>query len=76
MIRVITAGLLALVGMTTIGVAVANADEVEVSDLKYNTEASCISDGPHVELEYNDHLYHHFDCRMGGDGYWHVFLSP
>jgi hypothetical protein len=35
-----------------------------------------MADGPHVELTYNDHMYNHFDCRLGNDGFWHVWLSP
>lgn len=52
----------------------ANADEVEV-DGNYSSEAGCLADGPHVELIQNDHLYTHYDCRFGNDGFWHVWLS-
>ncbi|BAX90680.1 hypothetical protein [Mycobacterium shigaense] len=74
MIRMVAAGLVAFVGLLTAGVGVANAD-VEVEG-NYSSEAGCLADGPHVELTYNDNLYHHFDCRLGSDGFWHVWLSP
>ncbi|MEB4208403.1 hypothetical protein [Mycobacterium sp. 94-17] len=69
-----TAGLIALAGLMTAGVAVANADEVEVNDIRYSSEAGCVADGPNVELEYNDHLYNQFYCYQGGDGFWHLVL--
>jgi hypothetical protein len=74
MIRVMAAGLVALGGLMTAGMGVANAD-VEVEG-NYSSEAGCMADGPHVELTYNDHMYNHFDCRLGSDGFWHVWLSP
>lgn len=74
MMRLFAAGLVAFGGLMTTGVGVASAD-VEV-DGNYSSEAGCMADGPHVELTYNDHLYNHFDCRFGPDGFWHVWLSP
>ncbi len=50
------------------------ADAVEVEG-NYSSQAGCLADGPHVELIQNDHLYTHFDCRFGPDGFWHVWLS-
>lgn len=73
--KVFAAALLALAGLVTTGVAVANADETEVVDLRYATYAGCMADGPNVEITHNDHLYTHFDCRQMPDGSWHVFLS-
>jgi hypothetical protein len=70
----VAAGLLALTGLMTAGVAVANADEVEVEG-NYSSQAGCDADGPHVEITHNDHLYTHWDCRLGPDGFWHVWLS-
>jgi hypothetical protein len=72
--RLFAAGLVAFGGLMTAGVGVASAD-VEVEG-NYSSEAGCMADGPHVELTYNDHLYNHFDCRFGNDGFWHVWLSP
>jgi hypothetical protein len=68
------AGMLALGGLMTTAVGVAHADEVEV-DGNYSSEAGCLADAPHVELTFNDHLYTHYSCRFGPDGFWHVFLN-
>lgn len=73
MTRLLTAGLIALAGLMTAGVAVASADEVEVEG-NYSSLAGCQADAPNVEITHNDHLYNHWDCRMGGDGFWHVWL--
>ena len=54
--------------------ACVTADEIEVDD-NYSSQAGCEADAPHVELTHNDHLYTHWDCRTGPDGFWHVFLS-
>lgn len=70
----IAAGLLALTGVMTAGVGIANADEVEVEG-NYSSQAGCQADGPNVEITHNDHLYTHWDCRYGSDGFWHVWLS-
>ncbi|OBA63818.1 hypothetical protein A5647_04060 [Mycobacterium sp. 1100029.7] len=74
MIRVIAAGLVSLGGLLTIGVGIANADEVEVEG-NYSSESGCLADAPHVELTRNDHLYTHYSCRFGPDGFWHVWLN-
>ena len=66
--------MLALGGLPTTAVGVANADEVEV-DGNYSSQAGCQADAPNVELAHNDHLYTHWDCRFGPDGFWHVWLS-
>jgi hypothetical protein len=71
---IIAAGLLALAGVMTAGVGMATADETEV-DGNYSSEAGCQADAPHVELIHNDHLWTHWDCRFGPDGFWHVWLS-
>ncbi|OMC18397.1 MULTISPECIES: hypothetical protein [unclassified Mycobacterium] len=68
------AGLMAFAGLMTIAVGVANADEVEVEG-NYSSQGGCEADGPHVEITHNDHLYTHWDCRLGPDGFWHVWLS-
>ncbi|MCV7445262.1 hypothetical protein AWB91_26695 [Mycobacterium paraense] len=70
----IAAGALALAGLMTTAVGIAHADEVEAEG-NYSSQAGCLADGAHVELAYNDHLYTHYDCRMGPDGFWHVWLS-
>ncbi|OBH48827.1 hypothetical protein [Mycobacterium mantenii] len=67
------AGLLALAGLLTTGVGVASADEVEVEG-NYSSQAGCAADAPNVEITHNDHLYTHWDCRFGSDGFWHVWL--
>jgi hypothetical protein len=74
MTKLIAAGVLALSGLMTVAVGVANADEVEV-DGNYSSEAGCLADAPHVELTRNDHLYTHYSCRFGNDGFWHVWLE-
>ncbi len=66
---VFAAGLLALGGLMTTGVAVANADEVQVEGV-YSTEAACEVDGPHVEIVYDNGKYTHWVCREGADGLW------
>lgn len=71
---VFAAAVLALGGLMTTGVGVANADEVEAEG-DYPTEAACEAAGPNVELAYDDGLYSHWVCRPGGDGLWHVFLN-
>lgn len=70
---VCAAGLLALAGLMTAGVGVASADEVEVEG-NYSSQPGCEADAPHVEITHNDHLYTHWDCRQGPDGFWHVWL--
>jgi hypothetical protein len=70
----IAAGMLALGGLMTTGVAVANADTVEVEG-NYSSLAGCQTDAPNVEITHNDHLYTHWDCQQGPDGFWHVWLS-
>jgi len=59
--------------MTT-AVGVAQADETQVEGA-YSTLAACQADGPHVEITHNDALYTHWDCRQGGDGLWHLYLT-
>ena len=68
------AGLMALGGLMTTAVGVANADEVEV-DGNYSSQVGCEADAPNVELQHNDHLYTHWICREGPDGFWHVYLN-
>ena len=70
----IAAGLLALGGLMTTAVGVANADEVQVEGV-YSTEAACLVDGPHVELQYDDGRYSHYACREGSDGLWYLYLN-
>ncbi|OBJ53392.1 hypothetical protein [Mycobacterium sp. 1423905.2] len=71
---VIAAGLLALGGLLTAGVGVANADEVQVEG-NYATLGACQADGPHVEITHNDGAYTHFDCRQHDDGLWYLYLT-
>ncbi|WAC91175.1 hypothetical protein [Mycobacterium sp. Aquia_213] len=72
--RVIAAGLLALGGLMTTAVGVANADEIQVDGV-YSTLGACEADGPHVEITQNDHLYTHWDCRQHGDGLYYLYLT-
>jgi hypothetical protein len=74
MIRVIAAGLLALGGLMTTAVGVANADEIQVEGV-YSTLDACQADGPQVELAQNDHLYTHWDCREHADGLYYLYLT-
>jgi hypothetical protein len=74
MIRVIAASLLALGGVMTTAVGVANADEIQVEGV-YSTLDACQADGPHVELAQNDHLYTRWDCREHGDGLYYLYLT-
>jgi hypothetical protein len=74
MIRVIAAGLLALGGVMTTAVGVANADEIQVEGV-YSTLDACQADGPHVELAQNDHLYTRWDCREHADGLYYLYLT-
>jgi len=70
----IAAGLLALVGLTTGAVGVANADEVQVEGV-YSALAACEVDGPHVEITYDDGPYTHWLCREGSDGLYYLYLN-
>ena len=70
----VTAAVVATAGLLTVGVGVAAADEIEV-DGNYSSAEGCNADGPNVEITHNDHLYNHWDCRYGPDGFWHVWLS-
>ncbi len=74
MIRVIAAGLLAVGGLMTTAVGVANADEIQVEGV-YSTLGACETDGPQVELAQNDHLYTHWDCREHSDGLYCLYLT-
>jgi hypothetical protein len=69
----VAAGLLALAGLMTTAVGIANADEIEVNG-DYSSQEGCQADAPNVEITHNDHLYTHWDCRFA-DGFWHVWLS-
>jgi hypothetical protein len=71
---VVAAGVLAVSGLLTLGVGVANADEVQVEG-NYSSEAGCLADGPHVEITHNDAAYTHFACRQHDDGLWYLYLS-
>jgi hypothetical protein len=68
------AGMLALGGLMTTAVGVANADEILVDGV-YSTLAACEVDAPHVELAHNDHLWTHWDCREHADGLYYLYLT-
>jgi hypothetical protein len=71
---IIAAGFFALIGLMTTAVGVANADEVQVEGV-YSTQAACETDGPHVEITYDNGLYSHWVCREGADGLWYLYLN-
>ncbi|MCV7301698.1 hypothetical protein H7J93_18920 [Mycobacterium barrassiae] len=72
--RVIAAGAIAAGGLLTLGLGVANADEVQVEG-SYSTLEACQVDGPQVEIAQGNDNYTHWDCRQGDDGLWYVWLS-
>uniref|UniRef100_UPI0021F36F46 hypothetical protein n=2 Tax=Mycolicibacter minnesotensis TaxID=1118379 RepID=UPI0021F36F46 len=61
-------------GLLTLGLGVANADEVQVEG-SYSTLEACQVDGPQVEIAQGNDNYTHWDCRQGDDGLWYVWLS-
>jgi hypothetical protein len=71
--RFMTAGLLAFGGLMTAGVGVSNADEIQVEG-NYSTEAACLVDGPHVEVDHPG-TWTHFSCVQHSDGLWYLYLS-
>ena len=74
MMRTIAAGMLAAGALLTLGLGVAQADEVQVEG-NYATLEACQADGPAVEIARNDADYTHWDCRPGDDGLFYLFLS-
>jgi hypothetical protein len=74
MMTLVAAGLLALGGLMTTAVGVANADEVQVEGV-CSTEAACEIDAPHVEITYDNGKYTHWVCRQGSDGLWYLYLN-
>lgn len=71
---VITGALLALGGLMSVGVGVAAADEVQV-DGNYATLAACEIDGPQVQIAENNDAYSGWECRLGDDGLYYLFLT-
>ncbi|WP_025736546.1 hypothetical protein [Mycobacterium genavense] len=74
MIRIIATSLLALGGLLTTAVGVANADEIQVDGV-YSTLGACEADGSHVELAHDDQLWTHWDCRQHTDGLYYLYLT-
>jgi hypothetical protein len=72
--KTIAAAALVAGGLMTLGLGVAQADEVEVEGT-YSTLDACQVDGPNVEIAQGDGNYSHWDCRQGDDGLWSVWLS-
>lgn len=72
--RTIAAAALAAGGLLTLGLGVAQADEVQVEG-NYATLEACQVDGPQIEIAQGDDNYSHWDCRQGDDGLWYVWLS-
>jgi len=50
--KMIAAGVVALGGLMTTGVGVSNADVIQVEG-SYATQAACMADGPHVEVDHS-----------------------
>jgi hypothetical protein len=71
--RLVAAVLLAFGGLMTAGVGVSSADEIQV-DGNYSTEAACLVDGPHVEVDHPG-TWTHFSCVQHSDGLWYLYLS-
>lgn len=71
--KLMAASVLALSGLMTTGVGVGNADEIQV-DGNYSTEAACLVDGPHVEVDHPG-TWTHFSCVQHSDGLWYLYLS-
>jgi hypothetical protein len=67
------AGLVAAAGLMTGAMAVANADSVLVSG-NYATQAACLADGPHVEVNTPGQTWTHFSCDQHDDGLWYLSL--
>ena len=70
----ITGAVLALGGLMSLGVGVAAADEVQV-DGNYATLAACEIDGPEVQIADNNDAYTGWECRLGDDGLYYLFLT-
>lgn len=56
------------------GSGVASADTIQV-DGNYATLEACQADGPHVQIAENNGAYSHWDCQLGDDGLYYLFLS-
>lgn len=70
---IIVAGAIAA-GVVAAGAGSAYAEEVEVEG-SYGTMAACQADGPSVEVQGDSASWTGYDCRQGGDGLYHLFLS-
>ena len=71
--KIIAAGVLAFCGLMTTGVGISNAEEIQVEG-NYATEAACLVDGPHVEVNHPG-TFTHFSCQQHSDGLWYLYLS-
>jgi hypothetical protein len=71
--KLIAAGALAFCGLMTTGVGISHADEIQVEG-NYATEAACLVDGPHVEVDHPG-TWTHFSCVQHPDGLWYLYLS-
>jgi hypothetical protein len=71
--KIIAAGVLAFCALMTTGVGVSNADEIQVEG-NYATQAGCLVDGPHVEVDHPG-TWTHFSCVEHPDGLWYLYLS-
>jgi hypothetical protein len=83
--KIIAAGALAFCGLMTTGVGISNADEF-VFHADYQTEAGCMADGPHVEVQQPPpagEVWKTFNCvyedrgnGVGTSWYLHVLSGP
>ena len=67
------AGLLALGGLITTAMGVANADDEQLAGT-YGDQLECLADGPHMQSTISNGSYTGWDCVQGGDGLWYLWL--
>jgi hypothetical protein len=73
--KIVAGVALALGGLFTVATAVAHADDIEITNLKYSTEEACQAEAPNVQLKRNDSHYPYWYCELGDDGFWHIWNS-
>ncbi|MGV0991193.1 MAG: hypothetical protein ACOYB7_02975 [Mycobacterium sp.] len=70
----LSAAVLAIGGIMTIGMGTAAADVIQVEG-SYSTPEACRADGPYVQITENDGAYSQWQCHEGDDGLWYLFLG-
>ncbi|MGB6207443.1 hypothetical protein [Mycobacterium sp.] len=73
--KIVASFVLAFGGMFATATAVAHADDVEITNLKYATEEGCEAEAPNVSLTHHDSHYPYWYCEAGDDGFWHIWNS-